>query len=75
LGEGISDQSESESVEIPLFGGCHDDDDYRTISWSSEVPAVNFATGDIVLRAHANVTPVVSIEPVVNVVESRLHRW
>jgi hypothetical protein len=55
-----------------LFDGCHDD--YHTVSWSSEVSAANFATCDIILEAHMDVTQVVSIEPVVNVIENRLHR-
>jgi hypothetical protein len=49
-----------------LFDGWHDD--YRTVSWSA-APTTSFATCDVILGAHADATPAVSIESVASAID------
>jgi hypothetical protein len=41
-----------------LFDGWHDD--YRTVSWSA-APTLTFAMSNVILGAHADATPAISI--------------
>jgi hypothetical protein len=54
-----------------LFDGWHDD--YRTVSWSA-APTVTFAMSDVILGAHADATPAISIVSIASVV-SMVDGW